>query len=183
MALIKNQCLFQKFDQFEFRLCAYINNYSRKLSIRSFFRLVSRLGDGVFWYVLVLSLPLFNGAQGFAQIVYVSLTGLVSVGIYKVLKAHLIRERPYISFGSIIAHTQPLDKYSFPSGHSMNAACLAILLGSCEVFLIEITAIFAALVAMSRVILGMHYPSDVIIGLTLGCLVAYAGLAVLPFPA
>ena len=183
MALIKNQCLFQKFDQLEFRLCAYINNYSRKLPIRSFFRGVSRLGDGAFWYILIFSLPLFNGMQGITQMVYVSLTGLVSVGIYKALKAHLIRERPYISFGSIVAHTQPLDKYSFPSGHSMNAACLAVLLSSCEILLVEVTAVFAALVAMSRVILGMHYPSDVIIGLTLGCTVAYAGLAVLPFPA
>lgn len=182
MSLIKNPILFQRFDQLEFRLCAYINNYSRRLPIRSFFRLISRLGDGIFWYALIFSLPLFNGEKGVSQMLYVSLTGLLSVGIYKMLKAHLVRERPYISFGSIIAHTQPLDKYSFPSGHSMNAACLAILLGSCEVLLLEFAAVFAGLVAMSRVILGMHYPSDVLIGLLLGCGVAYTGLAFFPFP-
>ena len=182
MALIKNQCLFQRFDQLEFRLCAYINNYSRTLHIRSFFKTISRLGDGIFWYILILSLPFFNGAEGITQMFLVSITGLISVCIYKLLKAHLIRERPYISFGTIIAHTQALDKYSFPSGHSMNAACLALFLGGCEVMLAEVVAVFAGFVAMSRVILGMHYPSDVVVGLLLGCCVAYTGLAILPFP-
>ncbi len=182
MALDKNQYLFQKFDQFEFRLCAHINNYSRRLPIRSFFQVISRLGDGIFWYVLILSLPLFNGYSGVVQMLYISLVGAVSVTLYKLLKVHLIRERPYISFGSIIAQAKPLDRYSFPSGHSMNAACLAILLASCEVLLTEIVFIFASLVAMSRVILGMHYPSDVLVGLILGCGVAYTGLAVLSFP-
>ena len=182
MALIKNPYLFQKFDQYEFRFCVYLNNYSRRLPIRDFFRLISRLGDGIFWYVLILSLPLFNGMAGLIQMANIIVVGAFSVILYKFLKAHLVRERPYISFGSIIAHTQPLDRYSFPSGHSMNAACLAVLLASCELMLFEVVSIFAALVAMSRVILGMHYPSDVIIGLTLGTGIALAGLALLPFP-
>lgn len=182
MARIKNPCLFQKFDQYEFRFCSYLNSYSRRLPIRDFFRVVSRLGDGIFWYSLILCLPLLNGMDGLLQMAYISLVGGMSVILYKFLKAHLVRERPYISFGSIIAQTQPLDRYSFPSGHSMNAACLAVLLASCEVLLFEIVSIFAALVAMSRVILGMHYPSDVVIGLILGAGIAMAGLAILPFP-
>lgn len=182
MALLKNPYLFQKFDQFEFRVCVYLNNYSRRLPIRQFFRLISRLGDGIFWYLLLLTLPLLNGTTGWIQLCYISLTGLVSVGLYKLLKAHLVRERPFISFGAIIAQTQPLDRYSFPSGHSMNAACMAILLASCQPLYSELVTSFALLVAMSRVILGMHYPSDVIIGVILGTGVALTGLAVLPFP-
>lgn len=182
MALSKNACLFQKFDQLEFGLCMHINNYSKKEPVRSFFRMISRLGDGVFWYVLILSLPLFNGVQGLKQMFLVAIVGACSVVLYKYLKARLIRERPYISFGAIVAQTQPLDRYSFPSGHSMNAACLAVLLGACEVLLVELVSIFAGLVALSRVILGMHYPSDVVVGLVLGTLVGYTGLMVLPFP-
>lgn len=182
MALIKNPYLFQKFDQYEFRFCVYLNSYSRRLPVRDFFRLVSRLGDGIFWYVLILSLPLFNGMAGLLQMVYISVIGAFSVLLYKFLKAHLVRERPYISFGSIIAQTQPLDRYSFPSGHSMNAACLAILLASCELMLFGVVTVFAVLVAMSRVILGMHYPSDVFIGLILGSGIAVTGLSILPFP-
>mgnify|MGYP000309539962 CR=1 FL=1 len=182
MALTKRQYLFQKFDQLEYGMCFHINNYSRRLPIRSFFRLVSRLGDGAFWYCLILTLPLFNGYIGVIQMSYITLIGLVSVCLYKILKTHLVRERPYISFGSIVAQTQALDRYSFPSGHSMNAACLAVLLGTCEVLLVEVAAVFAALVAASRVILGMHYPSDVVIGLLLGCLIAFAGLNVFPIP-
>jgi undecaprenyl-diphosphatase len=64
----------------------------------------------------------------------------------------------------------------------MNAACLAVLLASCEIMLLEVVTVFAALVAMSRVILGMHYPSDVLIGLILGAGIGIAGLAILPFP-
>lgn len=182
MAFIKNPHFFQKFDQYEFRFCVYLNNYSRRLPIRDFFRVISRLGDGIFWYVLILSLPIFNGMAGLLQMFFITLIGGFSVVLYKFLKARLVRERPYISFGSIIAHTQPLDRYSFPSGHSMNAACLAVLLASCEPMLFEVVTIFAALVAMSRIILGMHYPSDVVIGLILGSGIAVAGLAILPFP-
>lgn len=182
MALIKNPCLFQKFDQYELRLCVYLNNYCRRLPVRDFFRIVSRLGDGIFWYLLILCLPLLNGYNGLIQMSYIILVGSVSVLLYKFLKAHLVRERPYISFGSITAQTRPLDRYSFPSGHSMNAACLAVLLASCEVLFFEIVSIFAALVAMSRVILGMHYPSDVVIGLILGAGIALSGLAILPIP-
>ena len=182
MALIKNPCLFQKFDQYEFRFCVYLNRYCRRLPVRDFFRVISRLGDGIFWYLLILTLPLFNGFMGLIQMGYIILVGAVSVALYKLLKAHLVRERPYISFGTIIAQTRPLDRYSFPSGHSMNAACLAVLLASCEVLLFEVVSVFASLVAMSRVILGMHYPSDVVIGLILGAGIALSGLALLPIP-
>lgn len=182
MALIKNPCLFQKFDQYEFRFCVYLNRYCRRLPVRDFFRIISRLGDGIFWYILILSLPVLNGFTGLIQMCYIILVGAVSVALYKFLKAHLVRERPYISFGSIIAQTKPLDRYSFPSGHSMNAACLAVLLASCEILFFEVVSLFAALVAMSRVVLGMHYPSDVVIGLILGTGIALTGLAILPIP-
>ena len=55
---------FARIDAFEFGLCERLNRSCRRESVRDGFRVVSRLGDGVFWYVLMLLLPLRYGAAG-----------------------------------------------------------------------------------------------------------------------
>ena len=66
--------LFQRVDQLEMRLCMLLNNSSEHTFIRFFFRVISRLGDGVFWYSLLLFLPYINGNQGFLQALHILLT-------------------------------------------------------------------------------------------------------------
>ena len=88
-----------------------------------------------------------------------------------------MRERPYINHGDILCGTAPLDRYSFPSGHTLHAVSLTIMLAHFEPLLLPIALPFAVLVALSRVSLGLHYPSDVIVGAVIGASLAGASLA------
>ena len=172
--------LFYQVDHAEINLCRRINRMGRQLSVKRFFRLISRLGDGVFWYTLILSLPLLAGVYGAWAAVHVAATGLVTTLLYSLLKAKMTRERPCISFTDITPFTAPLDRYSFPSGHTMNAVGFSVMLSSAMPALMWIVWPFTLLVALSRVILGVHYPSDVLMGAFLGSLIALASLKLFP---
>jgi undecaprenyl-diphosphatase len=149
-------------------------------AIRLFFKGISRLGDGVFWYSLALALPLMAGAEGLEKLGHITVTGLICILIYSQLKNRLVRKRPFISFPDIHAHTAPLDKYSFPSGHTMNAVNFAVLFTWAFPPLAYLVVPFALLVALSRVILGMHYPTDVMVGAALGLILSWGSLLLFP---
>ena len=180
-ALAKNWInLFQKMDHLEVDLCYSINNYGENQYIRSFFRYISRLGDGFFWYIAIIALPIIYGLDGLISLIDIACGGVISIAIYWYLKNRLVRERPYISFRSVIPHIMPLDRYSFPSGHTMNAVNFSLMIGYFHPILLFIVIPFTFLVAISRVVLGMHYPSDVVIGALLGSMVAYCVILLQP---
>lgn len=172
--------LFRKADHFELSVCQRLNRMGHMRAIRLFFKGVSRLGDGVFWYTLALALPLLAGLDGLEKLGHIAVTGVVCLLIYSQLKNRLVRQRPFISFPDIHAHTAPLDKYSFPSGHTMNAVNFAILFSWAFPPLAYLVIPFAALVALSRVILGMHYPTDVMVGAALGIVLSWGSLLLFP---
>ncbi len=172
--------LFERIDQMEVRLCRLMNNSSQRAYIRLFFRVISRLGDGVFWYSLLLSLPYINGKHGYYQALHILLTALSVLAAYKYLKKTLVRERPFISFENIHQAAPALDRYSFPSGHTMHALSFAIMFSYYIPQVASLVWGFACLVAMSRVILGLHYPTDVAAGALLGASIALFSLFIFP---
>src|SRR5690606_2799381 len=177
---VRSAPLFSKADRLELNLCQRLNRMGAYTSIRLFFRAISRLGDGEFWYVLALSLPLLRGMEGLAALGHITVTGLICVAVYSQLKNRLVRQRPSISWAGLRAHTAPLDLYSFPSGHTMNAVNFAVLFSVFSPPLLWLVLPFTLLVGLSRVILGMHYPTDVLVGAVLGLLIAYSSLLLWP---
>ena len=167
---------FELADQREVAFCQSIN---RAVSFRpalGYFRLVSRLGDGWFWYALILSIPLLHPDSGRGLALLMTLTGLSCTISYKLLKRKLIRERPFISFPAINCGTPPLDRYSFPSGHTLHAACFQVMLAVADPALAILVLPFTLSVAASRVVLGLHYPSDVAAGALIGGLMGYTAM-------
>ena len=73
--------------------------------------------------------------------------------------------------------TAPLDKYSFPSGHTLHATAFSIVVLYYMPELGWLVIPFALLVAMSRIILGLHYPTDVLAGALIGALLSTVALA------
>lgn len=166
----------RRFDAAELSLCVQLNRACTQPQVREFFRAISRLGDGVFWYALMLALPLLYGAAGRQAALQMVVTGVIGVALYKGLKRTLVRERPFLSDDRIELGTAPLDRYSFPSGHTLHAVSFTILAGAYFPELTLLLAPFAVLVAASRVILGLHYPTDVLAGALLGTLLSTLSL-------
>lgn len=162
------QTLFLRVDQVERRVCLFANAAARQFVVRRLFQTVSRLGDGVFWYALMAFLPLAFGFDGLLTSAQMLAAGLVGLALYKVLKQTLVRERPFIGLLGIECAMPPLDRYSFPSGHTLHAVlftCIAVAhYPALGLFLVP----FAVLIAASRVILGLHYPTDVAAGAAIG---------------
>lgn len=148
--------------------------------VRRLFAIVSRLGNGVFWYTLMLLLPLMYGEAGLYPALHMVAVGIVGLALYKYLKSRLVRERPYISLSGVVAGTTALDRYSFPSGHTLHAVSFTIV--ACNAFpsLVWICVPFAAIVAASRVVLGLHYPSDVLAGAGIGGSLALLAIRLFP---
>jgi undecaprenyl-diphosphatase len=177
MVASRSARLFQRVDAYEQRLCRSLNRGLERPVMRDLFVVVSRLGDGPAWYALVLLIPVRYGEAGLKPALVMAATGIVGVALYKILKHQLVRERPYITFAAIHAGTAPLDRYSFPSGHTLHAVSLTVLATVYFPALGWALVPFASLIAASRVVLGLHYPTDVLAGAMLGTALAGAALA------
>jgi undecaprenyl-diphosphatase len=164
-------------DAAEFRLCRRLNRGAAFALPRRVFQVASRLGDGIVWYVLILSLPMLYGAAAVKPAIVMALTGALGVLVYSLLKRVFVRERPFITHETINLAGAPLDRYSFPSGHTLHA--VSFTWQACAHFpeLAWVLLPLAALIAGSRVVLGLHYPSDVLVGAGIGGALAELGLA------
>ena len=159
---------FDRFDQVELRFCRYLNRSSRSSVVRTLFATVSWLGNGWFWYGLLAALPWVFGARGGWAALHMGITAAAGVGVYKLIKDRAVRERPYITHTAIEGAAAPLDCYSFPSGHTLHAVSFTLVGAAYFPALLAPLAAFTLLIALSRVILGLHYPTDVAAGAVLG---------------
>ncbi len=164
-------------DAAEYGLCRRFNSGASHSSLRRVLVAASRAGDGIAWYVLIIGLPLLYGRTALRPAVAMALTGLAGVVIYRWLKRTFVRERPFITYSAIDCAMAPLDRYSFPSGHTLHAVSFTWQAAAHFGELAWILVPFACLVAASRVVLGLHYLSDVLAGALLGALLAQVGLA------
>lgn len=153
-------------------LCIAVNQTSQVRLIRDVFRLVSRLGDGIFWYSLMLLILLFEGRAGIGPVMHMALAGLFGTFLYKWLKGKTLRPRPFEVHQDIFLTGKPLDKFSFPSGHTLHAVVFGLVAINYYPALSFLILPFVSMVALSRVVLGLHYPSDVLAGALIGSLIA-----------
>jgi undecaprenyl-diphosphatase len=164
--------LLHQLNDREIPLCLIFNRANHLKPISLLFAAISRLGNGVFWYVLILMLPALYGRAALPVSLHMALVGLAGVLVYKWLKTSTERVRPYSHNGDIFQNVAALDQFSFPSGHTLHAVSFSWVLLHYYPEWAVLVVPFAALVALSRVVLGLHYPSDVLMGALLG-----AGLA------
>ncbi len=167
----------QQIKTWDLELCVLCNRQSRNFTVRNLFRLISRLGDGVFWYVLMAALLLQYQIAALPAVLHMIAVGLISTLIYKFIKDKTLRPRPFNVYPAIICAGKTLDQFSFPSGHTMHAVAFSIVAVSYFPALLWLVSPFAILVALSRPILGLHYPSDVLAGAALGAAIAFTSLS------
>jgi undecaprenyl-diphosphatase len=140
--------------------------------MQGFFAVISRLGDGVFWYCLIALLPMLFGAAGLHTAIQMVVTGVLALSIYKLIKSSTERPRPFRASSKIRNGAPALDEYSFPSGHTLHAVAFSFTACAFHPSLAWFVLPFTMLVAMSRLVLGLHYVTDVVAGAVLGIAVA-----------
>ena len=172
MNIVRIHTMAELFSSIDMAVCRACNLACRQQWVKRFFAVISWLGDGKFWYTLMLALPLVYGTDVLNVSGRMALVGVVGLLVYKLIKSSTERLRPFMVDDRIQLGTAPLDKYSFPSGHTLHATAFSIVVLSYLPELFWLVAPFAFLVAMSRIVLGLHYPTDVLAGAIIG-----AGLA------
>ena len=170
----------QRINCWDIELCLFFNRLNRNSSARDLFRLVSRLGDGIFWYLLMLLLLLSNPSAALPAVAHMLVVGLTCTALYKSIKGKTLRPRPFNVYPDIVCNSQPLDQFSFPSGHALHAVAFSIIAVAYFPALIWLVLPFTVLVALSRPILGLHYPSDVLAGALIGATLATFSLYLIP---
>lgn len=155
-------------------LCLWLNGASRLAPVLQALRALSWLGDGIVWYALMLALLLRDGADAVPAVAHMIAVGVVCTTTYRLLKRGTSRPRPYQVIPAVAAGAAPLDAYSFPSGHTLHAVAFTMVAASHYPALAALLATFTGLTAVSRVVLGLHYPSDVAAGALIGCAIAGA---------
>lgn len=161
------------------RVCVLANRWGARRMVGLFFRAVSRLGDGIFWYALMAVLALLGGHRGVLAAAHMAATGIAALLLYRRLKRWARRPRPYRVCAGVIAHVPALDEFSFPSGHTLQAVSFSVVALAWYPSLALLLLVFTALVAASRVILGLHYPSDVLAAIAIGGGLGAASLGLL----
>jgi undecaprenyl-diphosphatase len=164
----------------ERRLCLAMNRWGARRALTRLFSLISRLGDGFFWYALIALLAVFGGLRGLHAALHMACVGMLAATLYRTLKRWTRRPRPFRTHADIIAYILPLDEFSFPSGHTLHAVSFTLIALAYFPWLAPLLLPFTLLVAMSRVVLGLHYPSDVLAATLIGCALAGSSLWLVP---
>jgi undecaprenyl-diphosphatase len=133
---------------------------------------VSRIGDGWLWYAIIVCLPWAGGAVGTSVSVRMVGVGIVDLVVYRIIKRWIARPRPCRTCPGIRECARPLDEFSFPSGHTLHSAAFSLILTVYYPMFALFVWPFTVLVAVSRIVLGLHYPSDVIVGALIGAVIA-----------
>ena len=137
----------------------------------------TRGGDGWFWVACGLILLISRDADSYSALLAAAVASLAGIVVFRALKNLVGRERPCNREPHCWAKLLPPDRFSFPSGHSITAFAVAVPLSHFYPTAEPGLLFIAGNVAISRIMLGMHFLSDVIAGMLLGAGLGY--LAVL----
>ncbi len=133
-------------------------------------------GDSWFWWLTLIILWVFSNSmwRQWAVVEFVGIGGLAVLVLG--IKFLVRRRRPEGEWGSIYRNTDP---HSFPSGHAARAFLIAVVATAlAPAWLAILLWIWAPLVCIARVAMGVHYVSDVVAGAALGIVVALIGLQI-----
>jgi len=155
-------------QQWDYRFSSLCLEHRFNVPLARVSRWISRTGDGPLYAVIGLLVWLLDQRQG-DTFLYTGLKAFaIELPIYWVLKNSIRRRRPE----SLPAFIVPSDRYSLPSGHTAAAFLMAGLVSQFFPAVLPLVFTWAALIGLSRVLLGVHFITDVVVGgaLGLGCI-------------
>jgi undecaprenyl-diphosphatase len=163
-------------EQRDLGLMRRLHRWRAPQSIRIFMLLMSRLGNGWLWCSLGICILVCGGQNRYRAFFAGALSALIAILIFQRVKPLSRRRRPCDIEPHCWAVISPPDRFSFPSGHAMTSFAIAVAVGSfypqCQPCLLAV----AASIAISRIIVGMHFLTDVVVGAMLGALIGYLSM-------
>jgi undecaprenyl-diphosphatase len=144
--------------------------------LRNIAAFLAHSGDSWFWAAALIIIWLISNSawKHWAVVEFFGILGLA--GVVLAIKFLVRRERPQGEWGGIYRNTDP---HSFPSGHAARSFLIPVLASVlAPPWLAIVLWVWAPLVALARVSMGVHYVSDVVAGAVLGVVVATIGLQI-----
>ena len=165
--------MLKRIANFDMRVSLYWTNHHFSTKVDKFFKSWVRLGDGYIWALFAIFVFLEMGGledwRRFVPVLCIALFSMVvSLGLYELIKLKTKRLRPCETDKRIKAEVPPLDKYSFPSGHTMNnlavdsAVFFEVPHLGWIMFLLPLTW------GLLRVYFGVHWLTDIVAGVFFG---------------
>ncbi|WP_347989553.1 phosphatase PAP2 family protein [Methylomonas sp. AM2-LC] len=159
--------LINSIHQFDVFMFTWLNNVSIHTTLVRICRYLSKTGDGLLYILLAGWLFWFQGGND-PLLQNMLLAFAIERPVYFILKNGFKRHRPQQALPDFRSVITPSDQFSFPSGHTSAACLMATLLSFYFPYLLIALFIWAALIGFSRVILGVHFPTDTLMGAALG---------------
>ncbi len=161
------------------RLMRRINSWSAPTWVRMWMLAATRGGDGWLWYGLGIVLALCGGPDRFRAIAAATSASATGIFLFLWLKRYAGRRRPCHIAPHCWATLLPPDQFSFPSGHTITAFAMAISVSAFYPVLLPLMLFVALSIGISRIVLGMHFLSDVVAGAALGTMLGYLSSSLL----
>ena len=170
----RSQFLLDFICQRDYVLMRCVNGWRAPHWIRLWMICASRGGDGWLWYTLGAFIAIFGGPDRFRALGAAGLAAGAGILLFLFLKRATGRKRPCTIEPHCWATLLPPDQFSFPSGHSITAFAFAVPMALFYPPLMAGLAFCAISVAASRVLLGMHFLSDVAAGSVIGAVLGWS---------
>jgi undecaprenyl-diphosphatase len=155
----------------DLKLMRKLNNWRAPKWIRLWALAATRAGDGWLWGLIGIAILLF-GNKGRLAAAAAGSAALVGAALFVSLKRVSGRKRPCEIEPHCWATLLPPDQFSFPSGHTITAFAVSVTLGLFYPVLLPFLLFCAVSIALSRILLGMHFFSDVLAGAAIGTVLA-----------
>ena len=138
--------------------------------------LASHSANGYYYPLIAALLYFLSRDKGAAFFMAALISFAFELPICTIMKYGIKRSRPFETLEAVHKRRSPGDRFSLPSGHTAAAFVIAILLSYFFPVLLLPSVIWASLVGMSRIYLGVHYPTDVLAGMAVGILSGLSGI-------
>ncbi|GCD09230.1 phosphatase PAP2 family protein [Clostridium tagluense] len=162
------KALFEYISHRDINILRIINNSWKCKFLDIVMPAMTYLGSFTFMFIFCTFAFLLSNALLHVMAIRAMVSITISTGIGKLLKISVTRLRPFIDIPNLNIKKIGIDKYSFPSGHTTGAFSLAVIVALYFPIFGFISIPLACCVGISRMYIGVHYPTDVIVGAFLG---------------